>query len=506
MVLGTLRPYCLFVVCAFVCFGGISFEKGFCEEVLASDSFLVSESLFLNLPVESPGVAPASTLRLETPTAIPTPAPPPVFVTSHGHGGKTLTSVFRPDYRERLYIGTHIRPLYKVAQFRALPRPFASRYGIPTDRSTDSVCADFDADGNMEIALSFGPGGKGTTFPSIVIMWSPFGEGNGDPIPLTCKNVFCTKSPNPLLRNPHGAIRLAAGRFINCEDPPLLVAAQGLGGSNQIRLLRFLDRDGVSKMEIVGTIQGLVGPAAQGNGSGGTSVAAGDVDDDGLDELIVGQMNGEGAETYVQVLDLEMDEERVCVAHRSTPVHGMREEFRGLGGVNLSVGDVLDEDGASHNEIIVASAGAIDAEFHDPESGRVYRGGGYVDILNVWTDSETGRVADMRLTDRWLYRHPVLRHYPGDNPSGGLDIAAVNVDFDEQDEFFFTTQAILNLDGTTGEVTVTHSASVNLGVCIKFEKAWGKLSFWRCFGPHRMLIPAHAASSGALGVSAYSLE
>ena len=506
MVLRTLRTRCLFVVCAFVCFGGTSFEEGFCEEVLASDNFLVSESLFQDSPFESPGVGPASTPRLETPTATPTPAPPPVFVTSHGHGGKTLTSVFRPDYRERLYIDTHIRPLYKVAQFRALPRRFASRYGISTDRSTDSVCADFDADGDMEIAVSFGPGGKGTMFPSIVIVWSPFGEGDNDPVPLTCKNVFCTKSPNPLLRNPHGAIRLTAGRFINPEDPPLLVAAQGVGGSNQIRLLRFLNRDGVSKMEIVGTIQGLTGRAAQGNGSGGTSVAAGDVDDDGLDELIVGQMNGEGAETYVQVVDLEMDEERVRVAHRSTPVHGMREEFQGLGGVNLAVGDVLNEDGASHNEIIVASAGAIDAEFHDPESGRVYRGGGYVDILNVWAEPERGRVAEMTPTDRWLYRHPVLLYYPGDNPSGGLDIAAANVDFDEQDEFFLTTQAILNLDRTTGEVTVSHSASVNLGVCIKFEEAWGKLSFWRCFGPHRMLIPAHAASSGALSVSAYGLD
>lgn len=330
--------------------------------------------------------------------------------------------------------------------------------------------------------------------PSILVVWSLSGGVGGGPTAITSKGVFSPNARNPMLRNAHGALNLAAGHFVDGQTLPMIVAAQGLGGSNQIRVFQLAQVGARWKLEVVGQFQGLKGSAAQNNKSGGTAVAAGDVDGDGLDELIVGQMNGADRmyTTLFQVLDLEKTDGQVRVSRRTNPVPAMPRVLRGLGGVNLAVGDI-DADG--EDEIISARAGIrADAINADLKS--------FVRVFDVLIDGQHRVVSISAITP------PVPVFGAAVNPSGGIGIAAGNIDGEVGDELLVSTQSIINLDETSGEVTATYAAPGAYVRVLKFEfDENGNFTAITAVTPRFTAFGGdYAPSSGAVNVEIYPMD
>ncbi len=442
-------------------------------------------------PTNTPTVEPTST-RTPTRTSAPTFTPSPTLtptpsedvemdyiVVSQGYGGNTANKLVRTS------------DLRRITNFPALPSTFAEHLQTTTERSVNTAIADIDDDGITDIVTAVGPGGMGSIAPSILVAWSPFGGKNDGPRVITSKNVFALGAGNALLRNPHGALNVCAGNFV-AGELPLVIAAQGLGGDNQIRALQYMEVGNKRILDIVGTFQGLTGAAVRGNGSGGTSVAAGDVDGDGLDELIVGQMNGAGATTLFQIVDLDRVDGRIQVTRRSAPITGMPEGYQGSGGINLAVGDV---DGDGDKEIVVANAGMPDGATGNTALKN------FVRVFDVITDGpDTISSVDVMAGMTWI------QAFGADaNPSGALDVACGNLDNDRADEILLSTQAMITVDPETGEVTVTHPAPNNLvrAFSLEFGEDGTYESPTRALQPFPAFGEAFAPSSGAINISIY---
>lgn len=244
-----------------------------------------------------------------------------------------------------------------------------------------------------------------------------------------------------MVGNPHGSVNVTAGYFMN-RDEPLVITAHGVGGQNIIRAWKYDPNATVdsTRLTIVGQFVGLSGVAATNNSSGGTTVAAGDVDGDGLDELIVGQMNGASARTQFSVLKFGTG---MQVSDRIGAV-AFPPDQRGLGGVNLAVGDV---DGDGKKEIVVVTAGHADR-------------GGYIRAFE-WKDDRPVAEGD-----------PVQVFTPEENPSGGLDVTVGNLDLDSADEIIVSTQARIDLNKETGQVTSSFKPPVPLVKVLEFDNDW----------------------------------
>ncbi len=420
-----------------------------------------------------------------TPTPSPTPTPtavPDTMLLSQGHGG-TGTS-------KRLHrIGDSWRLVFSSA-FQGLTRATAEKLNTSRDRAVNTAVADIDGDGVRDIVVGFGPGGMGSSQPSILVVWRTFGGLFGRPTWMISKGVFSPISSNPKYQNPHGALNVAAGNFVG-YGLPMIAAAQGPGGSHQIRILRYNPNPAPGGMlELLGTIRGLHEEALWGNGSGGVAVAAGDVNRDSLDELVVGQMNGEGATTLFQVLLLKWDADigQVVLDNYTPSVEAFPIQQQGLGGVNLTVGDI-DEDG--QNEILVATAGYTDEGAKN--FVRAFRA-----ELNL-----DGSIREIVPITR-----PVQVFGAVQNPSGGIDIAAGNLDSDWADEVLVGTQAILNLDLETGGVTFDNVPPRDLvkGINFLFDQNGEFTGISDARSPFTPYDGVNLPTSGAVNVEFYPVE
>jgi len=431
------------------------------------------------VPTGTPTVSPTPTATLTViPTLSPTPTltPSPTaelsggaqLLLSQNYGGSTASNR-RDPATLRIVPGS---------AFPGLPSSLAESIRSPRWRSANTTVADIDSDGVKDIVVGFGPGGLGSSDPSIITVWKTEPSSV-----MTTKGVFSPESPNLLLRNPHGALNVCTGRFTDTFTPQI-VTAQGLGGGNQIRILEF--REG--RLEIIGTFQGLTHEAVWGNSSGGTAVAAGDLDGDGVDELVVGQMNGRSAMTLFQVIDLRKVDGALSVLKRTAPVLGMPSaEFIGKGGVNLAVGDV---DGDGDQDIIVASAGLPNGA-DNPQLRNL------LCVYEVATDNRNRITTISRLT-------PLIQVFgAAANPSGGIDVATGNLDDDPADEILVGTQAIIALDGDS--VSVSHPAPTNSirGYNLEFGENRAFLGLSPVTPRVQVFDRDYAPSSGTVNVEVY---
>ncbi|MFH1741477.1 MAG: Ig-like domain-containing protein, partial [bacterium] len=451
-----------------------------------SESVRSLNNVVWNGSVSTPTNVPTPTL---TPTRTPTTTPtvtatrraavlPDQILVAHGFGG--ITTV------KRLQRSDQVWNLIPFSPFQALMQSHAE-YILNTTRarSVNTAVADIDNDGVLDIVTGLGPGGMGSTQPSILLVWRQY--ENADPARITVKGVYSLNSPNPKLRNPHGALNVAVGNFVG-EMPPMIAAAQGLGGNHQIRMLQYKGPTGIGGyLEEVGTFRGLHEEVLWGNGSGGVSVAAGDVDGDSFDELVVGQMNGEHTTSLFQVLKLKRDEltGNVVVDRYSNPVIAMPEGMRGLGGVNLAVGDV---NGDGRNEILVATAGQVEP--------------GVKNFVRVFIAQTSGNGV---ITSVVPLSEPLQVFSETENPSGGVDIAVGNLDSDPADELLVGTQAIIRLNQDTGVVTYENGAPVNLvkGFKLVFGPEGTLQDAVVMFRFSRVFASVNAPTSGALNVDVY---
>jgi hypothetical protein len=387
-----------------------------------------------------------------TPTVTPTATPARALdrvILAQGFGGNTAVRGYNRDKEDGLW---------KVAeQFLAMP-PWL--FGGVSNRSVNTAVGDVDGDGTRDVICGFGPGGKGSDQPSMLVVMRMANTANI----IAKKGVFAPSATNLKLRNPHGALNVAAGNFTG--DGLMIAAAQGIGGDNQIRMLRYTG----GALEDVGTFRGLQQESLWGNSSGGISLAAGDIDGDGRDELVVGQMNGGmnvwnlKPETYIQVLKLKgIGAGLVTIDSYTASINAFPESQRGLGGVNLAVGDV---NGDGEKEVIVATAG------------------------------NTGEDSFLRVFDSALnpMTSPLLVIGAQRNPSGGLSVACANLDGDVPDEVLIGSQAIINLDMNSGVVTFTNQAPASLVVGLDFDGS----KFTELFR-----IQPVAPASNAINVSGY---
>jgi len=169
---------------------------------------------------------------------------------AHGEGGESLVRVFRAD-------GSRLR------KFRA--------FGPPnTQGEVHLASGDLNSDGIDEIIAGMGEGGN-----SLIKIFNHRG------ILIRKFRAFGPAG------NPGGEVHLTVGNFD--ADPALEIAsATGYNGGNWVRLF---DKDGTSIRRFV-----AFGPP---NANGEVHLVAADLDNDGVDEIIVGM--GEGGSSIVKV-------------------------------------------------------------------------------------------------------------------------------------------------------------------------------------------------------------
>ncbi len=299
---------------------------------------------------------PTSMITKPTPTPVitkPTPTPTfwysgnPVYddlVISQGFGGETLINI--RYYNEITDSLTSIRH-----SFIGAPGGFISRVGGGTGRMTYLSVGDLNGDGTEDIITSFGPIVEESVFPNIVVVRDSKTKqviGNSFvAFPVGDKTSVQLNS---------GDVRTAVGDFIGSGLPQLAVT-QGQGGNGIIRLYQYTNKLPPNSWEVVGQFNGLpLGLVEQkvldDTTYIGLTLAAGDLDQDGFDELVVGQSNGPASQTIFHVLDINSDG---GIAKRNIYA-GFKPQFRAHGGIELAVGDL---NGDKYPEIIVGNMGNL---------------------------------------------------------------------------------------------------------------------------------------------------
>ncbi|MBZ0254534.1 FG-GAP repeat protein, partial [bacterium] len=204
------------------------------------------------------------------------------------------------------------------------------------------------------------------------------GDGHVKIPPFGC--VFPTEKPGETINNPNGEMRAVVGNFIGSATNKQIAFAQGYGGNNVIRILQYNGNNDFetprNNWDVVAQLYGTDVPeldihstfalsdefsnARMQNANGGVSLAAGDIDGDGIDELVVGQTRSDTSVGTIQVLDLgapNINFENVIfdahyVEHQIDSSY--RNTYVGNGGVNVAVADLQND---QFPEIIISSQG-----------------------------------------------------------------------------------------------------------------------------------------------------
>lgn len=230
--------------------------------------------------------------------------------------------------------------------YRSSNPTFLAAVGGGEGRASYITIGDVDNDGVMELVDSFGPvTEEGASFPNIVI---PREADTKLPVGHSF-HAFPTGTDNPARYN-GGELRTAVGDFKE-DGTNLLAVAQGVGSaSGVVRLFQNTGNPAPANWAIVGQFQALDDTPTLNNANGGVTLAAGDVDGDGVDEILAGQTPSDSSLTQFTVLDID--------ATGNFPSRrnfvGFPAGFRGTGGVELAVGDI---NGDGQAEILAAGMG-----------------------------------------------------------------------------------------------------------------------------------------------------
>jgi len=173
------------------------------------------------------------------------------LVTAHGLGGTSWIKQFSLLGRDR-------------GSFKAFG-------AVNSQGEVHLAIGDIDADSRDEIAAGQGEGGKS---------WVKFFEVDGSPI-STFKAFGAA--------NTNGELHIALGNF-DADASDEIVVAQGEGGSSWVKLFNA-----------DGTIMQSFKAFGAANAQGEVHVAAGDFNEDGIDEIVVGM--GEGGSSRVKVFE-----------------------------------------------------------------------------------------------------------------------------------------------------------------------------------------------------------
>ena len=272
-----------------------------------------------------------------TPPIVMRPAEYEEVVISQGLGGDTLVNIrnFDPDEGPISAI---------IRSFNGARGTFRDAIGGGAGRAAYVSTGDLDQNGNPDVVVSFGPITAPAIFPNIIVVRDAVTRG----VVGHSFQAFPTGSGSDVNYN-GGEVRTAVGDFLGTGAPQIAVA-QGYGGSGVVRLYEYTGLPAPFGWRVVGQFTALTTNAQQKNANGGLTLASGDLNGDGVDELLAGQTNSDTSQTLFCVLQINSSG---GVAKRLMYA-GFEPRFRGNGGVQPCV---VDLNGDGINEIVVASMG-----------------------------------------------------------------------------------------------------------------------------------------------------
>lgn len=350
-------------------------------------------------------------LNSPTPTSTYTPTPTVIanideIVLAQGEGGSNLVSIRNFDNQAGIPVNS------QIDSYRVLNNTIINSIGGGSGRTTYLSSGDLNHDGYMDLVFTFGVVKDTAAHPNIVI---PFDLKTKQPIGHSF-SAFPNGTENSV-RNNSGELRTAVGDFM-MDGQNLMAVAQGFGSQNGlVRLFRYTGQPRPNSWQIVSQFQPLDDRPTQNNANGGVTLIAGDLDNDGLDELLVGQTNSNTSLTQFTVIDVDPN----GINHVRNNFVAFPPGFRGQGGIELTVTDL---NGDGMKEIVAAGKGNIGTS----DTGNVFSIIRPVVVNNQITGFTRPDNAIIKIIGNDLI-----------NPGGGLSIASGELDGDSSngDEIVF---------------------------------------------------------------------
>lgn len=388
-------------------------------------------------------------------SAVPVTPDPDELVIAQGYGGTTQVNVRNFDPNRPDSAITSIN-----RAFPAIPEAI-SRHWRGNDRDTKIALGDLNGDGVRDLVMAFGPVTQPTVegyfnHPNIIVVRE-----------LQGINPVLGRSFQPFseLSYPTGDLNIAVGDFKGAGYDQIAVA-QGIGGDNIVRIWEYTgeeDPDSGFFFSPIESFTALAGPAATNNASGGVHLAAGDLDGDGRDELVISQTYSATSLTQFQVVSFDSDgrivqEDGVVrrVNSAAFPANfrtlDMSDEQRGDNPVDGAGARfaICDIDGDGDNELLAAADGPGVAQIVNGELRQK-------NLINIIVPI----VEDGQLTgfNNKLNGGIFNAFNIDENPSGSVSVAGgeFNLDLTDGCELAVGTNAIYTID-EDGNVIVNDPA------------------------------------------------